>query len=104
MVCPVSLEDALSYQTDLANLTNKSISLNRTQLKWQNCKYCSKKQQVRAREMAQQIKVLGAKSDDLREFNPGNPHGGRKELTPARCLLTSTHSVAHAHPNTHTFT
>lgn len=39
MMCPVSLEEALSCQTDLANLTNKFNFLNRTQLKCQNYKY-----------------------------------------------------------------
>ena len=33
--------------------------------------------------MAQQENVLGAKPDDMPEFNPWTPHGGRREPTPA---------------------
>lgn len=33
--------------------------------------------------MAQQENVLGAKPDDMPEFNPWTPRGGRREPTPA---------------------
>ena len=51
--------------------------------------------------MAQQVKVLAAKSDGQPEFYPWDPHGGRRELTPysppseERCPLTSVSASWH---------
>lgn len=45
----------------------------------------------RTGEKVQQVKVLAAKPDA--EFNPQTHHGGRGELTPASCPLTSTHML-----------
>lgn len=49
--------------------------------------------------MALKVEVLATKPDDL-SLTPCYPHGKRREVTPANCLLTSTHT----HHGTYMFT
>lgn len=57
---------------------------------------------VRIIKMAQQVKALAM--EPSRVFDPQDPHGGGRKLTPASCPLTHTNTHTRIHPRTHAHT
>lgn len=89
-VLALSLVKILSCQTDLTELTHKFNFLNTRQLKDKKYKYCfSNYRSGPARSLSRKMCLVPSPMT-CQEFDPWTPRGRRRELTPARCLWTTT--------------